>query len=43
MGDKEGEDSNLGQRYSARTTESRVPLKLESGFVLLLVLGLKIL
>lgn len=43
MGDKEGDDSNLGPRYVARTTESRVPLELESGFVLLLVLGLKIL
>ncbi len=42
MDDKEGEDSNHGQRYTARTTESRIPLKMESGFVLLLVLELKI-
>lgn len=42
MGDKEGDDANHGQRDAARTTESRVPLKMESDFVLLLVLELKI-
>ncbi len=42
MGDKEGDDANLGQRYAARTTESRVPLEWNPAFFLSLVFGLMI-